>query len=304
MAFVLRTAARRAATAAAAATAAPRRLASTAATAQTTPRSHWAAMAAAAAVGATAVATAAATKTPHAARGNAPHAVPRTPASESGLPVLPATLTFAPAVPPPLKRRHPAIVQVDMNTTVEKQPLSSTQKYEFWTFNGHTPGPFIRARVGDVLNITYTNHDASGMAHNIDFHAVTGPGGGAPALFVEEGQTRSAYFKLLYPGLFFYHCAAEPLASHIANGMYGLMLVEPEEVRARFRNGPQRRAMHAMPPLIRGPSGPAWFPSSDPPLRRACRPWTASTTSCRASSTRSRRSAASAALSTSRTCRA
>jgi len=257
MAFVLRTAARQAATAAAAASAAPRRLASTAAmaaTAKTTPRSHWAAMAAAAAVGATAVAAAAAnyaatdtaahceanpiepaaaTKTPHAARGNAPPAVPRTPASESGLPVLPATITFAPAVPPPLKRRHPAIVQVDMNTTVEKQPLSSTQKYEFWTFNGQTPGPFIRARVGDVLNINYTNHDASGMAHNIDFHAVTGPGGGAPALFVEEGQTRSAYFKLLYPGLFFYHCAAEPLASHIANGMYGLMLVEPEDVRAR-----------------------------------------------------------------------
>jgi FtsP/CotA-like multicopper oxidase with cupredoxin domain len=73
-------------------------------------------------------------------------------------------------------------------------------QYPFWTYNGSVPGPFIRARAGDVMEVHYTNKDISGVAHNIDFHGVTGPGGGAPALLAEQGETKIGVFQLLQPG--------------------------------------------------------------------------------------------------------
>ena len=144
------------------------------------------------------------------------------------LPVEEAQVTFAPNVPPPLTRRTPAIVKVHLDGAVKVMPISNDAKYTFWTFNGHTPGPFIRAREGDVLEVHVTNTDASGMPHNVDFHAVTGPGGGAKVTTAVQGEEKIAWFKLLSPGLYVYHCAAPPVMDHIANGMYGLILVEPK----------------------------------------------------------------------------
>ena len=106
-------------------------------------------------------------------------------------------------------------------------------KYKFWTFNNHVPGPFIRARVGDTLEVHVKNNDDSGMPHNVDLHAVTGPGGGAPITTTVQGEDQTAWFKLLQPGLFIYHCAAPPVMDHIANGMYGLILVEPKRALPR-----------------------------------------------------------------------
>ncbi|MBI3088440.1 MAG: nitrite reductase, copper-containing [Candidatus Omnitrophica bacterium] len=143
------------------------------------------------------------------------------------LPVEEARLTFAPEVPPPIARKTPALVKVHLDSSVHETELTAGVTYQFWTFNGHVPGPFIRARVGDTLEVHHTNSDASGMPHNVDFHAVTGPGGGAPVTTVTQGEERVAWFKLLHPGLFIYHCAAPPVMDHIANGMYGLILVEP-----------------------------------------------------------------------------
>jgi len=140
-----------------------------------------------------------------------------------------AALTYAPEVPPPIARKRPSIVEVHLNSSVEQWEISPGVKYTFWTFNGHVPGPFIRARVGDMLELHLTSGDASGMPHNIDLHAVTGPGGGAKVTTVVQGEERVAWFKLLHPGLFVYHCAAPPVMDHIANGMYGLILVEPEK---------------------------------------------------------------------------
>jgi len=79
------------------------------------------------------------------------------------------------------------------------------------------------------MQVNFTNMDSSGMAHNIDFHCVLGPGGGAPATFAEQDETKTGVFLLTAPGLYFYHCAAAPLPVHINNGMFGLVLVEPEE---------------------------------------------------------------------------
>lgn len=136
---------------------------------------------------------------------------------------------FAPEVPPPVTRQAPAVVEVHLNSQVKRTEIKPGVTYDYWTFDGQVPGPFIRARMGDTLEIHHTNSDNSGMPHNIDFHAVTGPGGGAPVTSVVKGEERVAWFKLLHPGLFIYHCAAPPVMDHIANGMYGLILVEPQE---------------------------------------------------------------------------
>ena len=139
-----------------------------------------------------------------------------------------ALVAYAPEVPPSISRKGPAIVKVHLDSGTRIMELGPSAKYNFWTFNGHVPGPFIRTRLGDTLEVHVTNSDKSGMPHNVDFHAVTGPGGGATVLTGVEGEEKIAYFKLLHPGLFLYHCAAPPVMDHIANGMYGLILVEPK----------------------------------------------------------------------------
>jgi nitrite reductase (NO-forming) len=147
--------------------------------------------------------------------------------------VIPATLAYAPNVPLPITRRSPAIVRIDLETSEKEgvlmQGLSDDTKYIFWTFNGHVPGPFIRTRVGDTLEVHLRNPKTSSMDHSIDLHAVSGPGGGAAITLAKPGEEKIARFKLLYPGLYVYHCAAPPVTEHIANGMYGLILVEPEK---------------------------------------------------------------------------
>lgn len=144
-----------------------------------------------------------------------------------------AVLTTAPNVPPPIARKMPATVRVELETKEVvgnlMESIGSPTQYKFWTFNGTAPGPFLRLREGDTLELTLTNPQGSAMAHNIDLHAVSGPGGGAAITLTKPGETRAARFKMLAPGLYVYHCAAPPVSDHIANGMYGLILVEPKE---------------------------------------------------------------------------
>jgi nitrite reductase (NO-forming) len=108
-------------------------------------------------------------------------------------------------------------------------PISDGVEYTFWTFGGHVPGKFIRVRQGDTVEFHLQNHPDSKMPHNIDLHAVTGPGGGATSSFTAPGHESQFTFKALNPGLYVYHCATAPVGMHIANGMYGLILVEPPQ---------------------------------------------------------------------------
>ncbi|MEQ9104812.1 MAG: copper-containing nitrite reductase [Rhodothermales bacterium] len=140
-----------------------------------------------------------------------------------------ALLTSAPAVPPPITRSHPTKVIVELETTEEVGRLSDGVEYTFWTFGGEVPGKFIRVREGDLVEFHLNNHPSSKMPHNIDLHAVTGPGGGAAASFTAPGTGTTFSFTALNPGLYIYHCATAPVGMHIANGMYGLILVEPKE---------------------------------------------------------------------------
>ena len=132
-------------------------------------------------------------------------------------------------IPPPITRREPTTVRVDLETKELEANLDGESRFRFWTFNGTVPGPFIRVRVGDMVEVHLKNAGDSWMMHNVDFHAATGPGGGAGATTAAPGEERSFTFKALNPGIFVYHCAVPPVALHIANGMYGLILVEPEE---------------------------------------------------------------------------
>src|SRR5262245_15084998 len=140
-----------------------------------------------------------------------------------------AVLTQAPNVPPPIKRKHATKVIVNLEVREVTKRLADGVEYVFWTFGGDVPGSFIRIREGDQAALHLNHHQDSKMPHNIDLHAVTGPGGGAASSFTAPGHSSQFSFKALNPGLYVYHCATAPVGMHVGNGMYGLILVEPKE---------------------------------------------------------------------------
>lgn len=140
-----------------------------------------------------------------------------------------AELTDAPLVPQPLTYTSPKRVKVELEVVEKVMKLADSTEYLFWTFGGKVPGKFIRVRQGDMVELTLKNAPDSKVPHNIDLHSVTGTGGGADASMVAPGQSNVFSWRALKPGLYVYHCATGPVGLHIANGMYGLILVEPQE---------------------------------------------------------------------------
>lgn len=161
------------------------------------------------------------------AASSAAQATAETPAGE--LPVIDAVTTHAPEVPPAIDRDYPAKVRVKMETVEKNMKMDDGVEYRYWTFDGDVPGRMIRVREGDTVEVEFSNNPSSTVPHNVDFHAATGQGGGAAATFTAPGRTSTFSFKALQPGLYIYHCAVAPVGMHIANGMYGLILVEPKE---------------------------------------------------------------------------
>jgi nitrite reductase (NO-forming) len=131
-------------------------------------------------------------------------------------------------LPPPIHTRPAEVVRVDLETVELVGQLDDMTTYNYWTFNGKVPGPFIRVRVGDTVEVHLKNRGNSVMIHSVDFHAATGPGGGAAFTQTDPGAEKILTFKALVPGLFVYHCATPSIPQHITNGMYGMILVEPE----------------------------------------------------------------------------
>lgn len=131
-------------------------------------------------------------------------------------------------IPAPIGNRGPENVRVDLETIELSGQLADGTSYTYWTFDGKVPGPMIRIRVGDTVELHLKNMPDSTMAHSIDLHAVTGPGGGAVATQTQPGGETMFTFQALKPGLYVYHCATPMVAQHISNGMYGLILVEPK----------------------------------------------------------------------------
>lgn len=134
------------------------------------------------------------------------------------------------AVGTPVGKRAATTVKMALEAVELEGILDPAKKttFTYWTYNGKVPGPMLRARVGDTIEVTLKNAKNSSVTHNVDLHAVWGQGGGAAATVVAPGEEKSFVFKAMNPGLYVYHCATPIIPQHISSGMYGLILIEPE----------------------------------------------------------------------------
>jgi nitrite reductase (NO-forming) len=162
-------------------------------------------------------------------------AAPSTAVNNAELPLDPvqgrevAQQSSAPNVPPPIARNYATRVTLDVEIKEHTKTLADGVTYTYWTFGDDAPGKFIRVREGDLIETRLSNHPDNTVSHNIDFHGATGPGGGGEASFVAPGHSATFTWRAARPGLYLYHCVAAPAGLHIANGMYGLVLVEPKQ---------------------------------------------------------------------------
>ena len=131
-------------------------------------------------------------------------------------------------VPKTVVYAEDGVVEVNLTTKEVIAEMADGTTINYWTFDGTVPGPFIRVKEGDTIRLTIHNDKTSVHPHNVDFHAVTGPGGGAAATIVAPGESKTFTFKALNAGLFIYHCAFGNPGLHMTHGMYGLILVEPK----------------------------------------------------------------------------
>jgi copper-containing nitrite reductase len=149
---------------------------------------------------------------------------------KASLPTEPAAWSLAPLVPAPITRKYQARVVVNWEIRETKAEIAPGVIYDdYWAFEGHVPGPVLRVREGDLVEVHLTNNVESMRNHNIDFHFVSGPGGGASSLNVAPGQTAVLEARAMMPGFYMFHCASPDIPMHIANGMYGFVIVEPAE---------------------------------------------------------------------------
>lgn len=131
-------------------------------------------------------------------------------------------------IPPPIERDRPETVEYTIQTKEVVAQLEDGTTFDLWTYDGKVPGPMLRAREGDTVVVHVDNAPDSVMAHSIDFHSVTGPGGGAAVLQVPAGERRSLKFKAMKAGIYVYHCATPHIPTHLARGMFGMILIEPK----------------------------------------------------------------------------
>ncbi len=132
-------------------------------------------------------------------------------------------------VPPPVDWDEPRRHEISMTCEEVIAEIDPGVTFRYMTFDGQIPGPMVRVRRGDTIHLTLENQIESSYPHNIDFHAVFGPGGGAEHTSIATGETAEIEFSLEYPGVHIYHCAIPNMDHHISAGMYGAILVEPEE---------------------------------------------------------------------------
>lgn len=121
------------------------------------------------------------------------------------------------------------IVRISLRTQEVISEVAPGIYLNFWTYNNQVPGPMLRVREGDTIELSLTNDASSLHDHNIDLHAVTGPGGGAVLTNVAPGETKTFRWKALNPGLYMYHCAMPNVSTHNSHGQYGLIMVDPQD---------------------------------------------------------------------------
>lgn len=132
-------------------------------------------------------------------------------------------------IPPPITRSHAITHNIVLRALDIDGKLDDGSIFQFMTWEGQVPGPFIRVRQDDTINLSVINSAKNLVPHNVDFHAAYGTGGGAVATLAVPGQTKKLRFKCVYPGAFIYHCAVPDMDHHISRGMFGMILVEPHD---------------------------------------------------------------------------
>jgi len=132
-------------------------------------------------------------------------------------------------LPDPVDWDEPRTHEFEMTTTEVTAEIEPGVTFDYMTFDDRIPGPMVRVRRGDTVNLTLHSDEDNTMPHNIDFHAVYGPGGGAEDTTITPGESATIAFKAMYPGVHVYHCAVPNLDQHISAGMYGAIVVEPED---------------------------------------------------------------------------
>jgi nitrite reductase (NO-forming) len=117
-------------------------------------------------------------------------------------------------------------VDVTLSATDTNVSIAAGVGYQAWTFGGTVPGPVLHVRQGQTVNVTFVNK--GNMAHSIDLHAADVP----PNIAyrdVQPGQSLQFSFVAQTPGAFLYHCGTAPVLQHLANGMYGAIIVDPAQ---------------------------------------------------------------------------
>lgn len=142
---------------------------------------------------------------------------------------IPRVLGDPTDIPPPIERNTPKAHDLTLEAEEVTAQIEPGVTFNFMTYSGQVPGPMVRVRQGDTINLTFKNPSENSLPHNVDFHAVYGPGGGAVDTMTAPGGTSKITFRAMYPGAFIYHCAIPNLDYHISSGMFGMILVEPPE---------------------------------------------------------------------------
>ncbi|WP_229258409.1 multicopper oxidase domain-containing protein [Duganella rivi] len=123
-------------------------------------------------------------------------------------------------------------VKINLTAKEVETPIDNKgTMYRSWTYEGMVPGPVIHVEEGDVVEFTLTNDKTSKNSHSVDFHAARVD---VVKDFeqVKPGEKGSYTFRADYPGIFYYHCGADPMIQHIARGMYGAIIVDPKDKSA------------------------------------------------------------------------
>jgi nitrite reductase (NO-forming) len=128
-----------------------------------------------------------------------------------------------PALPPLAERLH----RVTMTVREVEREVAVGVWQRLWTFNGTAPGPTLHGRVGDAFEVTLVNDGTIG--HSIDFHAGT-MAPDEPMRTVEPGKSLTFRFTATHSGIWLYHCSSMPMSAHIANGMFGAVIIDPPDL--------------------------------------------------------------------------
>lgn len=139
-------------------------------------------------------------------------------------PDVPAYVLHDPAAPP---RAEGEVHELELVMSERLMTVADGYEQLVWTFGDEVPGPVMRVKVGDTVRITLKNPETNQMPHSIDFHSSM-VAWNDEMRTIQPGEDLVYEYEAKYAGVYMYHCGTPPALHHIANGMYGMIIVEPE----------------------------------------------------------------------------